>query len=154
MQVSATLDLSQYESRSRTLVATTQKMAANVNTAMAGISRSVAGSGTAFDRLRASLDPAFAASQRYRQIQQDLAAMVERGDATQRAANIALEQAASRYMGVATAAERAEQVQREQAAAVALSTGQYEALRASLDPVYASSKRYEAAQQSMAAAVK
>lgn len=153
MQASIGLDLSQYESRSRTLVATTQRMAANVNQSIAGISRTVAGSGAAFDRLRASIDPAFAATQRYRQIQQDLAAMVERGDATQRAANIALEQAASRYMGVATAAERAKQAEQEHASAVALSTGQYEALRASLDPVYAASKRYEAAQQSMKAAV-
>jgi len=154
MQASVGLDLSQYESRSRTLVATTQKMAANVNQSIAGISRTVAGSGAAFERLRASIDPAYAATLRYRQIQQDLAAMVERGDASQRAANIALEQAASRYMGVATAAERAEQAQREQAAATAQSTAQYEALRASLDPVYASSKRYEAAQEAMTAAVK
>lgn len=154
MQASIGLDLSQYESRSRTLVATTQRMAANVNQSIAGISRTVAGSGAAFDRLRAAIDPAFAATQRYRQIQQDLAAMVERGDATQRAANIALEQAASRYMGVATAAERAKQAEQEHASAVALSTGQYEALRASLDPVYAASKRYEAATEAMTAAVR
>nr|WP_111300358.1 hypothetical protein [Paracoccus saliphilus] len=107
-----------------------------------------------FEDLRRAIDPAYAASQRFAEVQRELAAVVASGEASQRAANIVLEQAASRYMGVATAAERAEQVQREQAQAVAAATGNYQALRAALDPVYASSKRYEQAQETLTAAVK
>lgn len=107
-----------------------------------------------FDQLRRTIDPAYAASQRYAEIQRELASMVNRGEASQRSANMVLEQAASRYMGVATAAERAEQAQREQAAVVARLTGDYQTLRATLDPVYAASKRYEQSIETLNAALR
>lgn len=107
-----------------------------------------------FEELRAAIDPTYALSQKYAAVQQELARMVQTGEASQRAANVVLEQAASRYMGVATASERAEQAQRDQARATVQSKAAYEALRASVDPVYAASKRYEAAIETLDAAQK
>jgi len=105
-----------------------------------------------FEQLRASVDPAYAAAERYRQVQVALAAMVDTGEASQRAANIVLEQAASRYMGVATAAERKAQAERDAAMASMLATQGYQALRASVDPLYASSMRYAQALDALDAA--
>ena len=107
-----------------------------------------------FDELRRAIDPAFGASQRFAEVQRELAAFVQTGAASQRAANEVLEIARSRYLGVATAAEQAEKAQREQAQAIALATGNYHQLRASLDPIYASSKRYESAIETADAALK
>tara|TARA_R110002020_G_scaffold95937_10_gene230135 strand:+ start:11264 stop:17131 length:5868 start_codon:yes stop_codon:yes gene_type:complete len=111
-------------------------------------------SARSFEELRTAIDPAFASSQAYAQIQKEIAALVQTGGATQRQANIALEQAASKYMGVATASERAAASQRAAEAAVQDATQSYAALRMSVDSIYASSKRYEAAQEQVNAAVR
>lgn len=107
-----------------------------------------------FEDLRRTIDPAYAASQRFAVVQADLAAMVIEGTASQAQANQVLELARSRYLGVATAAEAAEQAQREQAAAVDAATANYQSMRAALDPLYASSKRYEQAIETANAALK
>ena len=112
--------------------------------------------GEAFEKLRASIDPAFAAMKRFQALQAELAAMVASGEASQAAANIVLEQAASKYMGVATAAERAAAAQAEQAEAAAREAqeadraaseldalaNQYATLRASVDPAAAAIQRF------------
>lgn len=119
----------------------------------------LANSHRSFEQLRASVDPAYASMQRYSQVQRELAAMVDAGEASQRAANIVLEQAARQYMGVATAAERAEQAAREMAAAKAAeeaatrqataeterTTAAYRAMLASVDPMSGSLMRMAAA---------
>ena len=127
------------------LDATMKSLERAVSQSMGRSAQEVSKGARTFDDLRRQIDPAYAASQRFAVVQGDLARMVIDGSASQQAANAVLEIARSRYLGVATAAEAAEQAQRDQAAAVAQATGNYEALRNALDPVYASSKRYEAA---------
>ncbi|MCZ0963893.1 hypothetical protein [Paracoccus benzoatiresistens] len=133
---------------------TMKLLEAALTRSMGAAAREAQNSARSFDDLRRSIDPAYAMSQRFADVQAELAAMVSAGTAKQTEANAVLEIARSRYLGVETAAEAAEQAQREQAAAVANATSNYQALRASLDPVYASSKRYEAAQEALTAAVK
>lgn len=125
-----------------------------VEQAVGAVPAAVKMSARSFDELRASIDPAFASSQAYSQVQKELAALVQSGGATQRQANMALEQAASRYMGVSTASERAAASQRAAENAVQEATQSYNALRMSVDSIYASSKRYEAAQEQVNAAVR
>ena len=125
-----------------------------VEQAMGKVPASIKMSARSFEDLRASIDPAFASSKAYAQVQKEVAALVQSGGATQRAANIVLEQAASKYMGVATASERAAAAQRANDAAVENATQSYTLLRMSVDSLYASSKRYEAAQEQVNAAVR
>lgn len=129
-----------------------REMGDHVARAMRGAAASAKDQQAAFDRLRASVDPAFVSSQRFAEIQQRVAGFVEAGVVSQRAANIVLEQAAAKYMGVATAAQRAEAAQREAATATQMSRQGYESLRASVDPLYATSRRYEAALETLNAA--
>ncbi|WP_339109271.1 hypothetical protein [Thioclava sp. GXIMD4216] len=160
MQAKLGLDLSQFQSGARAASAEAQKMAGNINQAWAGVRASVEGKAArSFDQLRASIDPAFAASQRYADIQRQVAGFVESGVASQRAANQVLEQAAAKYLGVATAADRAAQAvrageaaQAEQARSAANAARAYESLRASVDPLYASSQRYKQAVEVLNAA--
>lgn len=117
-----------------------------------------------YDELRASVDPAFAATQAYASVQRELAAMVASGGATQSQANLVLEQAASKYMGVSTAAQVAAQAERDRVQAVAAAnqaqaealqrtTTSYQSLRASIDPLYAASMRYANSLQILDAAL-
>jgi hypothetical protein len=109
----------------------------------------------AFDALRASVDPAWASSQKFADVQKQVAAAVEAGYTNQSVANSVLEAAASRYMGVATAAERAKQAEEQanaKASGLAAQRSQFDQLRASIDPLYASSMRYETALNQIQAA--
>jgi hypothetical protein len=109
----------------------------------------------AFDALRASVDPAWASSQKFADVQKQVAAAVEAGYTNQSVANSVLEAAASRYMGVATAAERAAQAEEQanaKASGLAAQRSQFDQLRASIDPLYASSMRYETALNQIQAA--
>jgi hypothetical protein len=148
------LDVSQFETRARGAANTARQMGSQITRALDGSRGAARANAGAFDQLRASIDPAFAASQRFGDMQRQIAAFVDQGVVSQRTANTVLEQAASRFMGVATAAERAEQAQRQQAQAVAQASSSYQSLRASIDPVYASSKRYESAIETADAALK
>ncbi|WP_406870268.1 hypothetical protein ABEB22_10800 [Thioclava sp. 'Guangxiensis'] len=160
MQARLGLDLSQFQSGARAASAEAQKMAGNINQAWAGVRNSVeVKAARSFDQLRASIDPAFAASQRYADIQRQVAGFVESGVASQRAANQVLEQAAAKYLGVASASDRAAQAARagEAAQAEAARTAQnaarsYESLRASVDPLFASSQRCKRAVEVLNAA--
>lgn len=107
-----------------------------------------------FDDLRRAIDPAYAAAQRMAQVSDEVRAAAQREGVAVGQVNGLLEIAASRYLGIATAAEQAEQAQREQAAATASATQNYEALRASVDPLYAASRRYESALETLNAAQK
>lgn len=107
-----------------------------------------------FDRLRGSLDPVFATSKRYEAVQEQVAAAVRVGAATQAEANIVLERAAKEYLGLVPAAEQAARAQEAAAAATRSARDAYEQTRASVDPLFASSKRYEAIQAQMAVAVR
>ncbi|MEM7296574.1 MAG: hypothetical protein AAF330_08145, partial [Pseudomonadota bacterium] len=60
-----------------------------------------------YRRLKSSIDPAFAANQRYEAAVRDLDAAVKIGAISQRQANAVLEQAKTAYLGAATAAEGA-----------------------------------------------
>lgn len=102
-----------------------------------------------FEELRRAIDPVYAANVRYAEISRETAALVSAGSASQRQANELLEQARSRYLGVATAAEQLARVEREKLQATAAAAQGYQALRASVDPLYASSKRYEAALETL-----
>lgn len=106
-----------------------------------------------FEVLRASIDPTFAAQQKFAAIQQELAGMVERGEASQMAANIVLEQAAVKYNGATSATERYKASQVEAAAATQAAAreaadlqARFTGLRASIDPAYAASLRFADAQ--------
>lgn len=107
-----------------------------------------------FEEFRASIDPAYAASQQFAAAQKEIARFVSDGAISQRVANSALEQAASKYMGVATSAQRAADAQRAAELATHEAAQSYTALRASLDPMYASSRSFEAAQEQLNLALK
>jgi hypothetical protein len=153
MKATLGLDVSQFETRARGAANTAKQMGAEISRALEGSRASARSQAAAFEHLRASIDPAYAATQRYAQLQRQISGYVEAGVTSQRTANMVLEQAASKYMGVATAAERAQAAQREQAQSTMLAKQSYDALRTSLDPIYASSKRYEQAQETLTAAV-
>ncbi|WP_435170840.1 hypothetical protein [Falsirhodobacter sp. 1013] len=93
-----------------------------------------------FNDIRASLDPLFAATQRYANVQKELTAAVARGEASQDQANAVLQQARNRYLDVTTAAQTQRQA--------------IEQLRASLDPAYAAAQRMTAAEVLLTAALK
>lgn len=153
MKATLGLDVSQFETRARDVANTAKQMGSQISRALDGSKASARSQAAAFEHLRASIDPAYAATQRYAQLQRQISGYVEAGVTSQRTANMVLEQAASKYMGVATAAERAQAAQREQAQSTMLAKQSYDALRTSLDPLYASSKRYEQAQETLTAAV-
>ncbi|WP_102226924.1 phage tail length tape measure family protein [Acidimangrovimonas sediminis] len=102
-----------------------------------------------FDALRLSLDSGFAGATRYAEVQRQVAQAVQAGAASQTAANVVLEQARSRYLGVATAAEQAAAKQM----AFARQISDLKALRIGLDDVYAASMQYEQALQMVNAGV-
>ena len=131
-----------------------KKLADGVKTSFQGVSPVANQAARSFEQFRASVDPAFAASQQFAAAQKEVAAFVSSGTISQQTANTVLEQAASKYMGVATAAERAATAQRENERAVNEATQGYNALRMSLDPVFANSKRYEAAQEQLNTALR
>lgn len=165
-------DFTQFETGSKAVVRNAQGMADQVGRSGERIRQSIYGGARSFEELRAAVDPTYAAMQKYRALQQQLTGYVEAGEASQRAANIVMEQAARLYLGVETSAERAARAQREQAQAasasaqqaaqaqaeqartVAMLTGNFQSLRASLDPLYAASKRYESAIETADAALK
>ena len=154
MRATLGLDFSQFETGARASGKIAGGMADNMVRASERIMQSVAGQAKSFDQLRGSVDPAFAAAQNYASIQRQLAGMVEIGATSQRAANIVLEQAAAKYMGVETAAQRAARAQLENASVVETASRSYTSLRTQLDPVFAASKQYENAQEQLNAAVK
>ncbi|MEH6775539.1 MAG: hypothetical protein V7668_16565, partial [Cereibacter changlensis] len=154
MRATLGLDTGQFETRARAAAKAAGGMAGDMARAFEAARQASALQGRSFEELRASIDPAFAASQRYAALQREVAGMVESGAASQRAANLVLEQAAAKYMGLETTAQVAARTQRESAAAVESAARSYHALRASLDPVYAATKRYEAAQEQLALAVR
>lgn len=154
MRATLGLDVSQFESKAQSASRTVRQVSDAMARAFDVAKQAATGGARSFEELRASIDPAFAASQKYAAIQRELAGMVGSGAASQRAANIVLEQAAAKYMGVETAAERTARAQREAASAVDEATRGYTALRSQLDPLFAASNRYEQAQETLAAAVK
>ncbi|WP_291237808.1 hypothetical protein [Gemmobacter sp.] len=154
MKATIVADFSQFERSARAVASTASTMGRQVSQAMDGAKGAAQANAQAFDALRASVDPAYAASQRYAALQRQVASLVDAGAASQRSANLVLEQAAKQYLGVATASERAQQAQREQNQIAEQAAAKYHALRAALDPLYASSKRYEQAQETLNAAVK
>lgn len=114
-------------------------MARDSNVATAAIERGK----LEFDALRASLDPSFAAAERFRQVQTQVAAAVANGSTSQQVANTVLEQARAKYMGVMTAAERdaaaqnaAANAAREEATALAATKTRLDQYAAAADPVY------------------
>lgn len=139
------IDMGQIEQAMERLGQKVIRLDATMTAGMGRVSAAGQAQAKTFEALRASIDPAFAASQRFRQVQQELAGMVQRGEASQRAANLVLEQAASRYLGAATAAERKSEAERKASLVTAEAAKNYEILRASVDPLYATSRRYEAA---------
>jgi hypothetical protein len=149
-----TIDMGQIEAAMERLGQKVVKLDSTMSGAMRQTTQTTRQQAQTFEQLRAAIDPAFAMSQRYRDVQQQLARMVESGETSQRSANIVLEQAASRYMGVHTAAERAAAAQQAAELAAEQSRAGYEALRASVDPLYASSRRYDQALETLDAAQK
>ncbi|SMP32195.1 phage tail length tape measure family protein [Shimia sagamensis] len=98
----------------------------------------------AFDRVRASVDPVFAASKQYEAAVDDVKASVRSGIASQSEANRVIDQAAQKYLGLVPVSEQAARAQEKAAKAAQTARSTYEQSRASLDPLYAASKRYEA----------
>ena len=152
LKIRLVTDKGTFVSDAQAMARAARDMGEQMTRAMGGAAASAKIQQAAFDRLRASVDPAFVSSQRFAEIQQRVAGFVQAGVVSQRAANIVLEQAAAKYMGVATAAQRAEAAQREAATASQMSRQSYESLRASVDPLYATSRRYEAALETLNAA--
>ncbi|AZB65328.1 hypothetical protein EBL87_16325 [Cereibacter sphaeroides] len=152
MKATLGLDVSQFENRAQSAGRTAKQMSDAMARAFEVAKASAMGGARSFEELRASIDPTFAATQRYAAIQRELAGMVESGAASQRAANLVLEQAAAKYMGVETAAERTARAQRETSAAADAAARGYTSLRAQVDPLYAASKRYEQALETLNAA--
>ncbi|ULB10739.1 hypothetical protein ORIO_12580 [Cereibacter azotoformans] len=152
MRATLGLDVSQFENKAQSASRTAKQMSDAMARAFEVAKGAAMGGARSFEELRASIDPTFAATQRYAAIQRELAGMVESGAASQRAANMVLEQAAAKYMGVETAAARTARAQREGTAAIESAARGYTALRAQVDPLYAASKRYEQALETLNAA--
>ena len=138
-----------------------QKFGAAAQAAMREAATGNTGMATGFEKLRGSIYPAFDAAKRYQAVQVELAGAVERGEATQAAANIALEQAKAQYNSTATAAERSAAATKAGAAATSAAareaaelTARYTSLRASIDPAFAATQRLREAQQLSAIAVR
>lgn len=154
-------EVAQAQAAMRGLTTEFQRFGAGAKAAMREAATGNTGMANGFEMLRASVDPAFAAMKKYQSVQADLAGMVERGEATQAAANIVLEQARSRYMGVATAAEQHAAAERASAAAteanaaeVAALQARFTGLRASVDPAFAAMLRFSDAEKLAASAVR
>lgn len=106
-----------------------------------------------FDRLRSSLDPVFASSKRYEATVKQIEGAVRSGIVSQEEGNRVLDQAAQKYLGLVPAAEQAARAQEKAASKARELRDTYEATRASVDPLYASSRQYEAVQRQMNEAV-
>lgn len=145
MRATLGLDMTQFETRARAAGQVAGSMASGMSRSFDQVRQSVASQTRSFDELRASIDPTFAAQQRYAALQREVSGMVESGAVSQRAANLVLEQAAAKYMGIETAAQTAARAQREQSQAIDEATRGYQSLMSSINPVYAASKQYEAA---------
>lgn len=131
-----------------------RKQLSDYDAALQSVSKAIGGQVASFDDLRRAVDPAYAAQQKWTEIQKVSAAAVAAGEASQREANIVLQEAARRYMGVVPAAEAAAEAQRKNADQQKALRAAYEATRASLDPLYASSKRYEQIETELNAALR
>lgn len=106
-----------------------------------------------FDRLRASVDPLFASTKQYEAAVKKAEAAVQSGIVSQKEANRVTDLAAQKYLGLVPAAEQAAQAQEKAALKAKQLRGAYEAARASVDPLYASSRQYEAVQRQVNEAV-
>ncbi|MBY6135033.1 phage tail length tape measure family protein [Nocardioides marinus] len=136
---------------------TTTAAQAHIN-ALTGVDRATKGSSSSakywaklldqqaqsYDRLRASIDPVFASSKQYEAAVAQIEGAVRSGIVTQSEANRFLEQAAQKYLGLVPAAQQAAEAQEKAAREAQRMRAAYETTRASIDPLYASSKRYEA----------
>ncbi|UWS06755.1 hypothetical protein [Phaeobacter inhibens] len=107
-----------------------------------------------FDRLRASLDPVYASSKQYERVVEQVDAAVRSGIISQSEANRVLEQASTKYFGLVPAAQQVAKAKELVARSSDRARQGYEQTRASLDPLYASSKRYEAVVKQMANSVR
>ncbi|WP_210526388.1 hypothetical protein [Rubellimicrobium arenae] len=125
------------------------------------------------DRLRATLDPLYAASSRYEVVVGDVTRAVALGSISQSEANRLMALAEERYLGAARAAQETATATQQSIAAVtgvgrefgsaaesarafaqAMDAGdEVSRLRASLDPLYAATKRYEAEVEAVRRAV-
>lgn len=135
---------------------TTTAAQAHIN-ALTGVDRATKGSSSSakywaklldqqaqsYERLRASIDPVFASSKQYEAAVAQIEGAVRSGIVTQSEANRFLEQAAQKYLGLVPAAQQAAEAQEKAAKEAQRMRAAYEATRASIDPLYASSKRYE-----------
>ncbi|WP_282076303.1 hypothetical protein [Epibacterium ulvae] len=108
----------------------------------------------AFDTLKSSVDPLFAASKQYERAVQDVEKAVQSGVVAQQEGARVLDLAAERYLGLESAAQRAANAQKAADQASQQAKAGYESLRASVDPLFAMSKQYERALKSLDAAQK
>lgn len=107
MRATLGLDVSQFETRARDAANTAKQMGTQISRALDGANVSVRSQVGAFNQLRASLDPAFAAAQRYGQIQRQINGYLDAGVISQRRAAETLDLARARYLGLTPAAEAA-----------------------------------------------
>ncbi|AFO91919.1 hypothetical protein PhaeoP10_02258 [Phaeobacter inhibens] len=107
-----------------------------------------------FDNLRASLDPVYAQSKQYEAVVEKVKTAVSSGVASQAYANRVMDLAATKYLGLTSAAERMAEAKKKEAAITAAAAQSYHRLRSSIDPVYARKKQLEAAVETLTAAQK
>ncbi|MFS4580357.1 hypothetical protein [Phaeobacter sp. C3_T13_0] len=107
-----------------------------------------------FDNLRASLDPVYAQSKQYEAVVEKVKTAVSSGVASQADANRVMDLAATKYLGLTSAAERMAEAKKKEAAITAAAAQSYQRLRSSIDPVYARKKQLEAAVETLTAAQK
>ncbi|MEX0304094.1 MAG: phage tail length tape measure family protein, partial [Leisingera sp.] len=107
-----------------------------------------------FDRLRSSVDPLFASTKQYEAAVEQAERAVRTGIVSQEEANRVLDKAAQKYLGLVPAAQQAAEAQKKAEQATRTAKEAYERTRASLDPLYASSKQYESIVEQINAAVK
>lgn len=154
MNVRLVSDTGVFERDMRESARLVRDVSAQITRSMGGAAGAAKASAGAYEQLRASIDPAFASAQRYAEVQRRISGFVEAGTIDQRQANMVLEQAAAKYMGVVTAAQRKAIAERDAAMSTEVAKRSYESLRASIDPLYAASKRYEVALETLDAAMK
>ena len=106
--IRSSLDPSGYKAGAEQIVAANQQIAASGETvaqAQTKTTRALTDNGSAFERLKRQIDPAYAAAQQYARTQEVLARSVETGRATQEDANRLLLLAQQRFGTTGTAAK-------------------------------------------------
>lgn len=108
----------------------------------------------AVDKLRRAIDPAYASAKQFEGAVKTLDAALKSGTITQAEYGRMIEQAQAKFQNFAKVQDQVAKSAQESAAVFKAEAAALEGLRAAIDPVFAASKRYEAAVEQLDAALR